>query len=95
MGLGMTQPGTSRAASRADRRGRSLSDGRSSERKTHAGFLCGMEFGKLSDELEFFAQRGLHLDAVGTEVCLRPGEVLVFDNLALAHGRRGTLDQAN
>lgn len=54
-----------------------------------------MEFGKLSDELEFFAQRGLHLDAVGTEVCLRPGEVLVFDNLALAHGRRGTLDQAN
>ena len=29
------------------------------------------------------------LDIVGTEVCLRPGELLVFDNLALAHGRRG------
>lgn len=58
--------------------------------KSHAGFLCGTEFVKLADELEFFAQRGLHLDAVGTEVCLRPGEVFVFDNLALAHGRRGT-----
>jgi hypothetical protein len=58
--------------------------------KTHPGFLCGTEFACLADELEFFAQRGLSPDAVGIEVCLRPGELLVFDNLVLAHGRRGT-----
>lgn len=58
--------------------------------KTHAGFLCGGEFTTLADEREFFARRGLHLDSIETELRLRPGEILVFDNLALAHGRRGT-----
>lgn len=58
--------------------------------KTHTGFLCGGEFTTMADELEFFAQRGVPLDDIATEVRLRPGEVLVFDNLALAHGRRGT-----
>ena len=57
--------------------------------KTSAGFLCGTEFGSLADEVAFFAERGIRLDRLGAEVCLQPGELLVFDNLALAHGRRG------
>ena len=52
-------------------------------------FLCGTEFVSLAEEAVFFAQRGLRPDIVGIEVRLRPGELLVFDNLALAHGRRG------
>jgi hypothetical protein len=58
--------------------------------KTHPEFLCGTEFTSLAAEAEFFAHRDLHLDSVQIEVCLRPGELLIFDNLALAHGRRGT-----
>ncbi len=57
--------------------------------KTHPEFLCGNEFSSLADELEFFEQRGLRLDAVEVELSLRPGEMLIFDNLLLAHGRRG------
>jgi len=57
--------------------------------KTHLGFRCGMEFASLAEELTFFARRDLRVDAVTTEVRLEPGELLVFDNLALAHGRRG------
>jgi hypothetical protein len=57
--------------------------------KGDPAFLCGTEFASLADEAAFFAQRGLRPDIVGSEVCLRPGELLVFDNLALAHGRRG------
>ena len=53
-------------------------------------FLCGTEFATLADEVKFFQHRGLHPEAVEIEVDLRPGELLVFDNLALAHGRRGT-----
>lgn len=53
-------------------------------------FLCGMEFATLGEELAFFARRGLPLAEVGLEVLLQPGDLLVFDNLALAHGRRGT-----
>ena len=52
-------------------------------------FLCGTEFASLAEEAAFFAQRGLRPEIVGIEVCLRPGELLVFDNLTLAHGRRG------
>jgi hypothetical protein len=58
--------------------------------KTHPAFLCGNEFASLGDELEFFAERGLRLDAVETDVRLDPGEMLIFDNLLLAHGRRGS-----
>jgi hypothetical protein len=54
------------------------------------GFLCGTEFASLSDELDFFRRRGLDPEAVGTDISLGPGELLVFDNLALAHGRRGS-----
>ena len=53
-------------------------------------FLCGTEFGSLDDEQQFLAERGVDVAAVAVEVCLGPGELLVFDNLAVAHGRRGT-----
>ncbi len=57
--------------------------------KEHLGFLCGTEFTTLAEEVEFFARRNLPLETVEIGVCLRPGELLVFDNIALAHGRRG------
>ena len=53
------------------------------------GFLCGTEFATGDDEHRFFDERGLRLDEAETLVDLRPGQVLVFDNLAFAHGRRG------
>jgi Taurine catabolism dioxygenase TauD, TfdA family len=58
--------------------------------KSTPGFLCGMEFDNLAAELSFFKSLGLDVDAVQVEVPLRPGDLLIFDNLALAHGRRGS-----
>ncbi len=58
--------------------------------KSTPGFLCGMEFDDLAAEQSFFKRLGLDVDAVAVEVALRPGDLLVFDNLALAHGRRGS-----
>ncbi|HEY1650400.1 MAG TPA: hypothetical protein VGG09_00830 [Acidimicrobiales bacterium] len=58
--------------------------------KTAPGFLCGLEFDSLVAEQAFFARHGLCLDEVEVCVNLQPGELLVFDNLALAHGRCGT-----
>jgi hypothetical protein len=52
-------------------------------------FLCGNEFSSIGDELEFFSERGLRVEAHEVDICLRPGELLIFDNLTLAHGRRG------
>jgi hypothetical protein len=57
--------------------------------KSTSGFLCGMEFDNLAAELGFFAGLDLDVAAVQVEVPLRPGDLLVFDNFALAHGRRG------
>jgi hypothetical protein len=57
--------------------------------KTDPAFLCGMEFDSLRSEVAFFEHHDLHLRDVEVEVALQPGELLVFDNLALAHGRRG------
>ncbi len=53
------------------------------------GFLCGMEFSALADERGYFARHGLQLAAAEEEFVLSPGELLVFDNLSTAHGRRG------
>ncbi len=58
--------------------------------KAEPDFLCGLEFSELRAELAFFERHGLRVEPVTIEVTLRPGELLVFDNLALAHGRRGT-----
>jgi hypothetical protein len=56
--------------------------------KRTPGFRCGLEFGSLADEFAFFSERGLPLDCED-EVYLEPGELLIFDNLLVAHGRRG------
>lgn len=58
--------------------------------KSTPGFLCGMEFDNLAAELTFFRYLGLDVAAVQVEVPMRPGDLLVFDNLVLAHGRRGS-----
>jgi hypothetical protein len=53
------------------------------------GFLCGMEFSTLADEHRYLARHDMHLAAAEEEVVLSSGELLLFDNLATAHGRRG------
>jgi hypothetical protein len=53
------------------------------------GFLCGMEFATLDEERDYFARHGLNLAAAEQEVVLASGELILFDNLAIAHGRRG------
>jgi len=58
--------------------------------KSDPGFLCGTEFDSLRSELAFFERHGLSINEVEVEVDLEPGQLLVFDNLSLAHGRRGT-----
>ncbi len=57
--------------------------------KLVSDFLCGLEFDSLAAELAFFGRHGLPLEELEICVALRPGELLIFDNLALAHGRRG------
>ena len=58
--------------------------------KVKPDFLCGLEFHSLSAEVTFFERHGLRIRDVEIEVALQPGELLVLDNLAVAHGRRGT-----
>jgi hypothetical protein len=58
--------------------------------KVEPGFLCGLEFDSLSAELTFFSRYGLRPHDAEIEIPLQPGELLIFDNLAVAHGRRGT-----
>jgi len=58
--------------------------------KSTPGFLCGMEFDTLAAEVSFFKCLGLDVEAVQVEVPLRLGDLLVFDNVALAHGRCGS-----
>jgi hypothetical protein len=53
------------------------------------GHLCGMEFDSLEHERTFFDESGLPLTTVEEQVFLRPGEMLVIDNLRTAHGRSG------
>jgi hypothetical protein len=53
------------------------------------GFLCGMEFRTLEEEHHYFARHGLCLEKVEEDIILSSGELLVFDNLTTAHGRRG------
>jgi hypothetical protein len=52
-------------------------------------FLCGMEFGSVRAEQAHFARHGLRLDSVERRIALGPGDLLLFDNLAVAHGRVG------
>jgi NADH dehydrogenase FAD-containing subunit len=48
-----------------------------------------MEFASIEDERRYFARHGMRLEAAEEEVVLDRGELLVFDNLVIAHGRRG------
>lgn len=64
-------------------------DSRALPRSGDAGFLCGMEFESLAQERDHFVERGLDLDAVEQRVLLGPGQLLLLDNLATAHGRAG------
>jgi Taurine catabolism dioxygenase TauD, TfdA family len=57
---------------------------------TDPDFLCGMEFATLAEERAHFARHSLELDTVEHRVHLRPGELVLFDNLTTAHGRTGT-----
>lgn len=52
-------------------------------------FLCGLEFDSLRCEVRFFENHSLHVQRVQREIPLGEGELLVFDNLAVAHGRCG------
>jgi Taurine catabolism dioxygenase TauD, TfdA family len=58
--------------------------------KIEPDFLCGLEFNSLPSELAFFSRYGLRIHDAEIEIPLQPGELLIFDNLAVAHGRRGT-----
>jgi hypothetical protein len=57
--------------------------------KADPSFLCGMEFASLAGERDHFARHGLRLDSVERRIPLSAGELLLFDNLAIAHGRMG------
>ncbi len=58
--------------------------------KTDPGFLCGMEFDSLDSEMAFLLDLGTDVECVQINLTLRPGDLLVFDNLKMAHGRIGT-----
>jgi hypothetical protein len=58
--------------------------------KADPGFLCGLEFDSLLAEVAFFERHGLNVEEAEISIDLQPGELLLFDNLVLAHGRRGT-----
>ena len=58
--------------------------------KVEPDFLCGLEFDSLSAELTFFSRYSLRIADAEIEMTIEPGGLLVFDNLAVAHGRRGT-----
>jgi hypothetical protein len=58
--------------------------------KIEPEFLCGLEFDSIIAEVAFLERQGLRVDDVEISVYLQPGELLVFDNLVMAHGRRGT-----
>ena len=51
--------------------------------------LCGHELASLEQERAFYAKHCLNPMAAGVALELRPGQLLVFDNLAVAHGRSG------
>ncbi len=47
------------------------------------------EFESLEEEREFYLKRGLDLDAVEHAVVLKPGELLLINNVRAVHGRGG------
>jgi hypothetical protein len=51
--------------------------------------LCGHEFQSPEQERVFFQDHGLRLEDTEERVELRPGQLLILDNLAVTHGRLG------
>jgi hypothetical protein len=52
-------------------------------------FLCGMEFNDIEAERQYHQRHGIDLSATEQRVALGAGELILFDNLAIAHGRLG------
>jgi Taurine catabolism dioxygenase TauD, TfdA family len=57
--------------------------------KAEPQFLCGLEFDSAAAEARHLAALGLDVEAVAVGVRLAPGDLLLFDNHAVAHGRLG------
>ena len=57
--------------------------------KAEPDFLCGLEFSDAEGESRHLLALGLDVEAVVVDVRLAPGDLLVFDNHAVAHGRLG------
>lgn len=57
--------------------------------KADPAFLCGTEFAMIAAETAFLRRHGVDTEAEQVDLRLAPGELLLFDNLSVAHGRRG------
>jgi hypothetical protein len=57
--------------------------------KSTPGFLCGMEFSSYDEEESYFRSHGMDLTSAEHRIVLRPGDLLLIDNLRTAHGRLG------
>ncbi len=57
--------------------------------KDEPGFRCGLEFDDAAAEARHLAGLGLDVEGVAVDVRLAPGDLLVFDNHAVGHGRLG------
>jgi hypothetical protein len=53
------------------------------------GFLCGMEFSSYEEEDSYFRTHGMELADAEHRIVLRSEELLLIDNLRVAHGRLG------
>lgn len=58
--------------------------------KVEPDFLCGLEFNSIVEEVRFLQSHGLRVNEVEVRVKLQPGDLLIFNNLAMSHGRHGT-----
>jgi hypothetical protein len=49
----------------------------------------GNEFGSIEDESAFFKRHGIEIEAVAKSIKLQPGQLILFDNTRMVHGRVG------
>lgn len=57
--------------------------------KQEPSFLCGLEFTSADREMAFLEHHGVDVETGRRDVALGPGDLLIFDNRVIAHGRRG------
>lgn len=55
----------------------------------YSASIAGNEFRTRSDEAEFYRSLGIRLEELEVEVVLRPGDLLILNNMKLVHGRCG------